>query len=326
MNKQIFKDNTLTIEEVRALFFDSDAIVEQPERVYRFDSPSETFYYTWDKTNLRPEYFMPVTRFIDASLPTPREIIEWQMNLGREEAKRELVRRSKYGTLMNIELVKMIVGGCDLEGVYERVSAYVDENELYRYGVEPRYWTEDIQKDILAFLQFCNDYEVKPLAMGNMLVSRGLGIGGEVDFVCEMNAQLYSEKTVGEKRRRVRALIDFKSGRSGSFYESNVLQLGAYQMIWDENFEEYPIDTIANWSPKDWRSKPSYNFKNHDGDDRLGKLEHIIEIARIDKLTQVNENKAIRIYTGKVDTKSHVTDHFQYKTVAEILIEKMLKR
>ena len=76
-------------------------------------------------------------------------------------------------------------------------------------------------------------------------------------------------------------MIDFKSGRKG-FYESHVHQLYLYKDMWEENYPDIPVQSVFNWSPKDWRKSPTYNFEcqddayDHATDDVFSILESVL--------------------------------------------------
>jgi hypothetical protein len=59
--------------------------------------------------------------------------------------------------------------------------------------------------------------------------------------------------------KEVIAIVDFKSGRKG-FWESHEIQLKAYQWMVDENYPDLKVEKVFNWSPKDWKSKPTYTL------------------------------------------------------------------
>jgi hypothetical protein len=320
VNVPIYKTQELTIEEVKSLYFDNDAIVAQPEPVYRLDSSQAKFYYTFDHALFRPEYFMAVTTFLNKLIPLAIGIIDKMVEMGKERFDIYKNERAKYGTMMDIEFNKFLISGTyDMEVIPELVR----EHHTNAKSLTPvNYWIDEFNKDITSFAQWIHDYDVKPIAIGLMLVSRNIGIGGMLDLCCEMNAMAYTEKTPREKRKRVRAIVDYKSGKNG-FYDTHVLQLEAYREIWDENFPEYPIDIIANYAGTNWLKAPGYNFKDHTDSNVRQKLPHLIELARIDN---IKPTKYIKFFTGKLTKGQPVDGQYQVIEVDQLITEKMLAR
>lgn len=318
-NQKVFKNQELTIEEVKALYFNSDALVAQPEPVYKLDSSQAKFYYTFDKENYRPEYFMAVTTFLSKVMPVAPQIIEKMVDMGKHAFNSYKHERALYGTMMDIEFNKfMISRSYDMNTIPEVIR----EHHAKLGSQEPvENWIDEFNTDITAFAQWVYDYDVKPLAIGIMLVSRQLGIGGQLDLVCEMNAECYTEKTPLEKRKRIRRQVDYKSGKSG-FYESHVLQCKAYEYIWNENFPEYPLGGIANFAPKKWTKGPTYDFKDHTDNIVCNKLEHYIEIARIDNF---GPKKSLKMFSGTLSLGSAVTEQFKIVDLDAFIAEKMIK-
>jgi hypothetical protein len=103
----------------------------------------------------------------------------------------------------------------------------------------------------LSFAQFCAEKEVKVEAVEVPLLSDNLGYAGTIDLVCELTFN----------RKRIRAIVDLKSGRNG-FMEEYELQLEAYRQLWNVNYPDLPVAMTFNFSPKDWRKEPTYELKN----------------------------------------------------------------
>ena len=96
-----------------------------------------------------------------------------------------------------------------------------------------------------------------------------------IDLPCTMLKKIGGEE-------RVATIIDFKSGRKG-FYEEHEIQLGLYREMWNVNFPDLQIERIANFSPKEWRKKPTYNFKDQTKAKSLAKIPYILALSRLDE-------------------------------------------
>lgn len=315
------QEKSLSIEQVKALYFNEDAIVTQPQPVYRLDNGSLKFYYTFDFDEFKPKYYISLTTLLQKTMPTPKHLIDWIANNGLKESENKKNQRALYGTLMDIEFSNFLIKKeCDLDTLKDRVYEYIIEKKA-DLSLLPE-WTEELTKDLLSFNQWCIDYEVEPIAMQIMLVSDNLQLGNVLDLVCTMNAKCYSEATAQKDRKRVRAIVDYKSGKSG-FYESHEIQLCAYREAWNENFPEYPIEMIANYSGKDWIKEPSYNFKDQTKTTAFEKLPYLIEIAKIDKL---EPSRVVKIMGGKMGFKKSLNENLNTQNADEYIINIMRQR
>lgn len=311
----------LTIEEAKALYFNSEAILTEPEPVYRVKSNGDyRFYFTFDREIFRPEFFISISSFIDKSMPTPPHLIKWIAEMGWEKAEAYKLERAGYGTLIHIMFAEFIIQRhFDFDTLDGRVLSYVIEKS---FDINYRRWADELKKDITAFAQFCLDYEVAPLAIEIMLVSREMGVGGILDLVCLMNAEKYTEKTPKAQRRRVRAIIDFKGSKSG-FYESNEVQLFACKQLWHENFPEYPIDIVANWAGKNWLKAPTYTFENHTGKPSEQLIQYLIEIG---KVRQFEPDRTMRVFSGVMEFGKPFDKNVEILELEKVITQEMISR
>ena len=138
---------------------------------------------------------------------------------------------------------------------------------------------------MLAFAQFVKDYNVKPLAIEIGLVHPDYHFAGCVDLPCIM--------TDPKTGKQFAAIVDFKSGRKG-FYEEHELQLHLYKEMWNVNFPDVPVERVFNFSPKDWRTKPTYNLKDQTDAPSQEKLPHLLALAAIADASRDNDMTIIR--------------------------------
>ena len=282
----------MTVEQIQAEFFNEDALQEQPEPVYRLDSSGHRYYYTFDEFG-EPRFFVSVTTLIKQTLPTSPSLVKWIADMGYEESQRFAQERAHYGTFMHAQIAELLITrSYNLNLIRERLRMFIESEQLPSDFMG---YADDFKKDILAFAQFMKDTELKPLAIELVLTNPEDGYAGAIDLAAELTIEekgFFGEvyKTGAnagkpketKRQRRIRAIIDFKSGRKGFFPEYEI-QLHAYMKMWNMHFEAHPIEKVFNWSPKDWRGKtPTYNFKDQTDSKNAKKLPYLVELARIE--------------------------------------------
>ena len=110
----------MTVEEIKAEYFNEDALQEQPEPVYRLDSSGHRYYYTFDE-NGEPMFYVSVTTLIKQTLPTSPQLIKWIADIGYEESQRYAQERAAYGTFMHSQLAELLIArSYNLNGLKER--------------------------------------------------------------------------------------------------------------------------------------------------------------------------------------------------------------
>lgn len=288
----------MTVEQVQAEYFNEDALQEQPEPVYRLDSSGHRYYYTFDENN-EPRFYVSVTTLIKQTMPTSPALVKWIADMGYEESQRFAAERASYGTFMHAQIAELIINrSYNLNGLKNRLKLYIESEQLPAYFIN---YADDFKKDILSFAQFMKDTNLKPLAIELVLTNPIDGYAGAIDLCAEITIEekgFFGEtyKTganagkpkESKRERRVRAIIDFKSGRKG-FFPDYEIQLHAYMTMWNMHFEAFPVEKVYNWSPKDWRGKtPTYNFKDQTDSKNAKKLPYLIELARIEEEKREN--------------------------------------
>ena len=272
----------LTVEEMTAMFFDEKTLIEPPYKVWQLNSKGHRYYYRYDDAG-NPEFFPSVTTILSQTLPKAPHLINWIANKGIEEAERYKGERAAYGTFMHAAFEELLINRAyDLDGLKGKLKEYI---EVYRLPDDFIYYADDLKKDVLAFAQFVLDYDVRPLAVEIALVHPYYKYAGMIDCPCTMLAKIGGDE-------RINAIVDFKSGRKG-FYEESEIQLGMYRDMWNVNFEKFPVTRIFNFSPKDWRKKPSYNLKEQTESPNIRKIPYLLEIAAIEDENRDNTFTAV---------------------------------
>ncbi len=297
----------MTVEEMQCMFFDKTALIEPPYKVFQLNSKGHRYYYRFDE-NGQPEFFPSVTTILSQTLPKSPFLIEWIASKGMDEAERYKAERAAYGTFMHAQFEELIINRVyNLDDLKEKLKTYIEVNRLPDNFI---YYADDLKKDVLAFAQFVKDYDVRPLAVEIALVHPYYKYAGMIDLPCTMLRKLGGTE-------RINAIVDFKSGRKG-FYEEAEIQLHLYKMMWNVTFEEHPITNVFNFSPKDWRKKPSYNLKDQTDSPNAAKIPALLEIAAIE------DDKRDNIFTAvsgsiSLDEPQDFTDNVISLTLAELI-------
>ncbi len=275
----------MTVEQMKAMFFDKNALIEPQFPVYQLNTKGYRYYYKYDEQG-EPQFFPSVTTILAQTMPESPFLKQWRDKMGTEAADRYRDERAAYGTFMHGLFGELLINrSIDLDSVQEKLKIYIEQKQL---PVDFIFYADDLKKDVLAFAQWVADYDVRPLAIEIALVSELKHFAGMIDLVCTLNT----------KEGRKTAIVDFKSGRNG-FTEEHELQLHLYRDMWQENFPEHPIDKVFNFSPKDWRKeKPTYNFKDQTESEMAAVRDDILAIAAV-KDNQ-RENRFTATY-GKIN-------------------------
>lgn len=299
----------VTTEEIKSVFFDTDALVEPPYKVFQLNSSGHRYYYRFNDGG-EPEFYPSVTTILSQTMPTNIHLTKWIADKGFDEAERYKMERANYGTFMHAQFEKLIIQReYDLDGLKAELKRYIECNDLPDNFIN---YADDLKKDVLAFAQFVLDYDVKPLAVEIALVHPAYNYAGMIDLPCTMLADKGSDK-------RITAIVDFKSGRKG-FYPDYEVQLHLYKMMWEVNFEKHPIDKVFNFAPKDWRKFPTYHLKDQTDSVEAKKIPHLLGLAAIED--DKRDNNFISC-SGVVSLDSkNITQNVTSLSLAELIKKK----
>ena len=324
-------DSQITFEFVPTEWFDENAIKLPNYRVGRINFGKGRSYIkiNQDGTLGHPfKLYTSLTTSIAQSMPTPIQLEDWKFQHGKKEADRLMRVAASYGTLMHMEIGRFIKDKCyDLDGIDAVIEDYL--SKISFWDDDCKWWNSKLKEDILAFVQFYNDYEVIPLGLEYVLVSDKYCFGTPIDLVCMLTVTEdgldYDDpyKTghrKGEPREvkirvQKRAIINFKSGRKG-FYETHGIQMECERLLWDENFPESPIDIAMNWAPAEWKTNPGYKIK--EWQDVYGKeeIEAILKLAEIRYRDKAEKRKYMTI-SGVISSSDSVASAIKFEFVED---------
>ena len=199
----------------------------KPEPIFREDRNGTRYYAHVDETGA-VTWYPSVTTVIRDTSPTPYGLLQWYAKHGMQEANRLRDEAAEYGTSLHIDIARIMSGEV----------------------VTPD--SERKAKDLMAWVAFCNERNVEPIAVEIPLVSKTLKVAGTADLVCRLDFG----------GRRELAMVDIKSGGS---YEDHAVQLDMYVRAFNEQYGDALGERILwrfNWHPNDWTKTPTYKLVN----------------------------------------------------------------
>ena len=277
----------------------SHDLLKKDTQVYRVYVDHGRLYYTIGEDG-KPQFFLSLTTMLSRLIPKAPQLIDWMLSMGKEQSKAYMELRAEYGTLMHYAFgVFLMTGEFDFDSTHEFINKAISDGVINGGYREPS-WEDDINSDVAAFAQWVVDYQVVPMAIELVLVSKH-GYGTAIDLVCELTVEqsaldydnpYKSGPRKGMPRetkikKNITALINFKSGRKG-FYEEHEVQLEFERMVFEENFPDVKVDAIYNWSPKEWITNPGYNFKDQSDSLNRQKAEAYLAIAKMDLMHKLS--------------------------------------
>lgn len=320
---------SMSVEYVNTEYFDKDALRLPPYKVGRVNFGKGRSYIRInpDGTLENPlRLYTSLTTAINTCCPMEDPLLDWYIKHGRQEANRLLVLSQHYGTLLHLEIGKYLIEGLyDLDSCDDVVENYTSDKGYWQQECEG--WADKLRVDMLAFIQFALDYQVKPLGIEYVLLS-DRGFGTLIDLVCKLtvNEEVYwgevyksgerkGEPKLTKKPVEKTAIINFKSGRHG-FYRSNGIQIECEKQLWEENFPDLPIDMACNWSPKEWTASPSYNFKDWTGDVSQMEIDAVLMLANV-RYASKAESKEYMNISGVVSTPESIQAALGKESIAD---------
>lgn len=325
----------ITHEELQALFIapnaDSQLIKIASEQVFRVNWKGKRMYKRKDN----PRLYTSLTTFLSSVMPPSKHLQGWRDDLaetlGSAEKVDEYVQATAdYGTTMHVLIGEICqLGYADWDMLYVRATELLIELGLPTKTIDAA--TRDVVRATAAIVKFFADYEVNVISV-EIPVFSNHGFATFIDLVVEMNEKNYT-KTAPEKRKRIKAIINMKSGMKG-FHDSHKYQLIGEREAWNETYGSFmPITEVFNLAPSDWKKEPSYKLacQTDFADDNEGAntkiFKHWLAIAEL-KGDMKNPSSPIQVFEGITKFGSDPTDQLKtyFSDQAQNLIEKQQKQ
>jgi hypothetical protein len=278
--------------------------IQSPFSIRRLSKGDDRWYSHEIQGSDERRYCMSVTTFVGKSMGLDRNLMSYFMRMGKEAADMHLHIAAEYGSYFHIEAGEFLKSG-EYDFGY---NGFLSENKTIEYMAAKLkipsekmqwYWIERIQKDMASFITFCEEREVRPVAIECPIISYDYPLGSVIDLVCQC-------KFDGEV---VNAIVDYKTGEN--FYKEHEFQLQLYKKMWNEHFGDiFPITHIFNWKPNDWdiTKKPTFTFKNQTDCEKVD-IESRLKTAIAEGMFKAPKPKFLmegKYVSGKGEIASHI--------------------
>lgn len=309
-------------ETLTADWLSKDFIIENQERIYRFDNRGTRFYLKYDGKKIVSA--PGVTSVLKKTAPMGFGLLEWYAKNGMDKAGELMFEAQNYGTLLHIVFGRLLRGeSIDLEDIAMdgMIEDFCLEHIMPWQMTKPE-WRRKLKQDIIGIVQWVQDFEVEPIAIEYPFVYENSGkpYSGTIDLVCKL-------KPRSNAKEKIVAIIDLKSGRHAA-YDDNAIQLFAYQLAWNDLYS--PLNApgrnliavgIYNLNPKDYRlpmsekSKP-YTFTNQTENEANKLWSHYLDIFYSEPKNSVIHSK-IEVKPIEINIKTDLTKIFDETNIQE---------
>lgn len=287
-----------------------EPLYRNTDTLYRIDGYGERFYYRITDSN-QVLFYGSVTSLKKQVTPMAQPIIDKMIELGRDfDDYRN--NKAHFGTFMHIQLAELtIYGKYDMTQIEPRIADYAAE---HKDTGDTSWWFQSCWKGLLSWAQTMQDYDIRPKAV-EIPLWHPEGFAGTLDLVCSMYAEKYTEKTPLDKRIRVLAIIDWKTG---GIYDDHAVQLELCKRLWQFHFPADPIALLFNWSPNDWRTKPGYELRNQT--DKEDSVDLLIALWKKKGLKKPGDKRTL--IADSISTNMDLTTTWKVKEIEEIILER----
>jgi len=318
------------IEKLEPLFLDDDFGAKvgriTSQKVFRVNIGAGRHY-----RNEAGKTFKSITTFLSETMPPNRFLNTWREKkieeLGSVDAAKEFVQATAdYGTGLHIAVAEYCRKGF-VDWTEFEVFAY---DYLMSIGFKDSTLhsaVRELVNDFASMLAFIHEYQVQVLAVEIPVFSSD-GYATLIDLVVEMNALNYTEKTPPEKRQRIRAIINLKSGKKG-FFEGHIFQLIGERRAFNETYSltcGFSIEEVFNLAPTDWRTEPNFKIARQTKPIVERELEEEFDIyVRLGKKKRIlgTPTKTFPVFTGITRFGGNPVDQLQIMNYEEFALVRL---
>lgn len=251
----------IAAEKVEAMYVNG-TLIEPNYELHRLNTPNGRVYFLFEGDE---PVFFGGSGMIGKELPTSDFLIQAISKNGYSAAKRNYYMRMLFGSFSHSRLAELFISGeVDLDGLPDALRQYYYDQNFHITEKEHYDMSREIQKDMISLGQWIIDYEVELAFVEFPVYSHVLNIASQIDLGAFVTVTEGSGKD--KQSRRVFALIDYKSGKSG-FYTEHIYQLYSNKVMFIERFPTFAENNVETWNlgGKNWRKPDSWGIKNKDG-------------------------------------------------------------
>jgi hypothetical protein len=303
----------------------------------RFDNKSHRFYFWQQPENgaMVTKTGVGITTLLSQAMPESKPLTDWKLRTPNWEDVLET--SSDYGNVMHEMVQEWLLNKHIPKELMEEARLICK-----RAGMN----SDMPEKDCLAWASFCEQYEVEPLLIEAILISPP--INGDnyycqaIDLLCNITVEetvitqvdegtfksgpRKGEPKITEKKEKVKvrkvACLDWKSNtaskESKQFYASHKYQLIAAKRAVEHNYQGIKVDMLINWSPLNWRTKPNFEMKIWDVDERDERIfDAYINIALVNGYFSPSGNIFVPPSEFNESTKSTDYELLSYEEYVE---------
>ena len=296
--------------------------------MFRFNQSGLRYYFTAQNADVK--FYPSVTTIIEKTTEMSPGLKKIMADLGFQGFYAMMKEKAHYGTLLHLLIADYLRNdkSFDTDTIPARVYEYVNSENI-RFNTDN--WSFNLNKDLRSLVQFINDYEVEPIAieMVGFYDDGQNRFAGAIDLLCEMTieekgyfGEVYAsgankgQPKETKQSRRVTAIVDFKSGKSG-FHDDYEIQLHMYRLMAEQSFGVKP-DKVFNVAPKDWNSVPTYSAKDQTDSPEAARIPFLLgSFACI-----WSEPKEILIMSGKLNG-GNMADCTKWVSASEWVLKKL---
>lgn len=303
----------ISAEQIKAVFFDQDALREPSYKLCQLNARGQRFYYVANEEGV--ELYPSVTTILKKVMPENKILTDWKVALGKDASEAYTMERARFGSFVHGQLQQlMITRTYCLDTMREAMSMYAERENLPVSFVDEH--IDEAKYDILSFAKWMKDYDVRPLAVEIALYHPVLKYAGMLDCVCSMKKYPTGDKKDNGERAVV--IVDFKT-TTKDFRDEHAIQLGLYRDMWNLSFPDVPITEIANVSPKAWwntvKKQVSYNFEWQTENEVLKQIPYLLELYKL----LPEETRRIAVCGGTVNLDKDLEPNVTVLTMEDLV-------
>lgn len=238
--------------------------VKPPFKLFRRDGDNggNRFYYRYGRSSVFS--YISLTSLINEVLPKGPGFYRWVAMKGAE-AERIREERAVFGSAIHEQSFFPLKHGkgYDFDWLSQKDGRGISNfQKLFpkEYWDICGGWKYGFTKSLMAFFQFVQEKVTEVIAVEIPLCSNKYGYAGTLDFVGKVMFNGKERLCIMDMKSNFFTLMSGDTKKT--FFDTHELQLELQKQLWLENFGGDEDIMLFNWSPNNYREKPTYTFEN----------------------------------------------------------------